>query len=206
MSIELFDDALNGLEVRAEYDDGSGEVLDVSRWMGAVDAADLHLLSLIDGPALDVGCGPGRIAAALSARGIEAVGLDIAPGAVRIARDRGAQVLHGSVFGPLPRVGAWQHVLLVDGNVGIGGDPERLLRRTRELIAPDGSVHVEVGGGGARHGLVRARLRSADGAVGSWFRWAHVSMAGVEPLAATAGLSVENVWEVDDRCFVELCR
>jgi len=206
VSIDLFDKALNGLEVRAEYDDGSGEVLDVGRWMGAVDAADLQLLSLIDGPALDVGCGPGRIAAALSARGIDALGLDIAPGAVRIARGRGALVVHGSVFDPIPREGAWQHVLLVDGNVGIGGDPERLLRRTRELVAPGGSVHVEIGDNRGRHGLVRARLHSTDGALGGWFRWAHVSLAGIEPLAVAAGLSLVRVWEVADRCFAELCR
>lgn len=205
MSIELFDEALNGLEVRAEYDDGGGEVLDVERWMGAVDAADLHLLSLIDGSALDVGCGPGRIAAALSARGIDALGLDVAPGAVRIARGRGAQVVRGSVFDPVPRQGTWRHVLLVDGNVGIGGDPERLLRRAGELIAPGGSVHVEVGDVRGRHGLVRARLRSAD-VIGNWFRWAHVSLAGIEPLAVTAGLSLRRVWEVGDRCFVELSR
>lgn len=206
MSIELFDEALKGLEVRAEYDDGSGEVLDVSRWMGAVDAADRHLLSLIDGPALDVGCGPGRIAAALSARGIDALGLDIAPGAVRIARGRGARVLHQSVFDPVAGEGTWRHVLLVDDNIGIGGDPERLLRRTRELVAPGGSVHVEVGCGGARHGLVRARLHSSDGAVGTWFRWAHVAKTGIEALAVSAGLSLERFWEVGDRCFVELCR
>lgn len=206
MSIQLFDDALRGRDVRTEYDDGSGETLDVGRWLGSVDDADAYLVSLVDGPALDVGCGPGRIAAALSARGVDALGLDVAPGAVQIARGRGARVVRGSVFGPVPREGAWHHVLLVDGNVGIGGDPELLLRRTRELVAPGGSVHVEVGRRGARHGPVRARLRGSDGSVGGWFLWAHVSLAGLLPIACAAGLSVVRVWEVRGRCFAELCR
>ncbi|HEX7354658.1 MAG TPA: class I SAM-dependent methyltransferase [Mycobacteriales bacterium] len=206
MSLELYEEALTGTVVRAEYDTGGGHPLDVQRWLGALDAADLHLLSLIDGPALDIGCGPGRIAGALAARGVDALGIDIAPGAVRIARGRGVRVVHASVFGTVPRLGQWRHVLLVDGNVGIGGDPERLLRRARELLAPGGSIHVEVGGEADPHGPVRARLRSAAGRVGGWFRWAHVSLPGIEQLAEAAGLSLGRVWEVDGRCFVELCR
>jgi hypothetical protein len=47
------------------------------------------------------------------------------------------------VFGPLPGTGRWRHILLADGNIGIGGDPARLLRRCRHLLAPDGRVHIE---------------------------------------------------------------
>jgi SAM-dependent methyltransferase len=204
MSIELFDEALTGRAVSAEYDDGSRELLDVARWVGGVDAADLALLDLMHGPTLDIGCGPGRLTAALTARGIDALGLDIAPGAVRMARDRGADVLHGSVFHPIPREGEWAHALLADGNVGIGGDPQRLLRRVRDLLRPGGQAHVEVGGHGARHGVVRARLRGRDGTSGSWFPWAHVSVGGLEPLAEAAGLSLVRVWEVGGRCFADL--
>lgn len=38
------------------------------------------------GPVLDVGCGPGRIAAFLAERGVDASGCDIAPGMVEAAR------------------------------------------------------------------------------------------------------------------------
>jgi hypothetical protein len=35
-------------------------------------------------------------------------------------------------------------VLLLDGNIGIGGDPHRLLRRVRELLTPTGRLLVEL--------------------------------------------------------------
>lgn len=56
-----------------------------------------------------------------------AVGLDVTPGMVRLARTRGAPVLRGSVFEDL--TGGWGTVLLLDGNIGIGGG--------RVLLWPD---------------------------------------------------------------------
>src|SRR5262249_54424317 len=49
-----------------------------------VDALDLHIGQRI----LDVGCGPGRHALALAARGFEVVGVDIAQRFVEIATER----------------------------------------------------------------------------------------------------------------------
>jgi len=47
--------------------------------------------------------------------------------------------------------GRWAHVLLADGNVGIGGDVVALLRRCAELVRPGGTVVVEVERPGAGH-------------------------------------------------------
>ncbi|NOX29149.1 MAG: methyltransferase domain-containing protein, partial [Actinobacteria bacterium] len=44
------------------------------------------ILAVGSGPVLDVGCGPGRIAAFLAERGIEASGVDIAPQMIAEAR------------------------------------------------------------------------------------------------------------------------
>ena len=114
---------------------------------------------------LDVGCGPGRLLAALAAEGRAATGIDISPVAVRLARRRGGQAICASVFSPLLEAGAWRSVLLLDGNVGIGGDPERLLARVAELLTPGGEaiVEVEPPGGGAT--VLGVRLEGA-GAVG----------------------------------------
>ena len=46
---------------------------------------------LVRGRVLDVGCGPGRVALHLEARGHEVVGIDNSPLAVRVARDRGVR-------------------------------------------------------------------------------------------------------------------
>ncbi len=205
MSVEMYDDALvSANRLHAEYDDGSAEWLDIGRWLGALDAADLRLLERVHGRVLDVGCGPGRLAAALTARGEDALGVDIAPAAIALARTRGAIAVQRSVFAPLPAEGRWAHALLIDGNIGIGGDPLRLLQRVGELLRPGGHVHVEVGSVGGRHGAVRARLRSVGGEVGSWFAWAHVSAGRLEPIAAAAGMTVAATWEDSGRWFADL--
>ena len=132
---------------------------------------------------LDLGCGPGRHLAALRASGKVALGVDLSPVAVRLARRRGAAAIPGDVFGDVPWAGRWGTALLLDGNVGIGGAPGALLRRTRELLAPGGAALVELDPPGAP--TVRTRVRiEAFGAVSEWFRWARVGVDGIEPLAA----------------------
>src|SRR5204863_7462240 len=88
-------------------------------------------LAAMAAPVLDVGCGPGRLVVGLARRGAVALGVDPAPAAVALARGRGAAVLQRSVFDPLPGHGRWRTIVLADGNIGIGGDPVRLLRRCR---------------------------------------------------------------------------
>ncbi len=113
--------------------------LRMERWFGEPGPEEVALLAMAIGPALDVGCGPARHVLALTAMGIPAVGIDNAPSVVDIARRRGARVVLGSVFGPLPKEGRWGSALLLDGNFGIGGDPAAALgsrARTRLSRGP----------------------------------------------------------------------
>src|SRR5689334_4305951 len=64
--------------------------LDPSLWVGGLIPGDRRLLDHCAGATLDVGCGPGRLTAELARRGTPALGVDIAPEAVRQARRRGA--------------------------------------------------------------------------------------------------------------------
>ena len=59
------------------------------------------------GPTLDIGCGPGRLVAALAKSGIDALGIDISSAAVARARRLGGKARRCSVFGPVPREGSW---------------------------------------------------------------------------------------------------
>lgn len=52
----------------------------------ALDAFALRFTEAQAGPVADVGCGPGRAAAYLAARGVDVVGFDIAPGMVAAAK------------------------------------------------------------------------------------------------------------------------
>ncbi len=145
------------------------------------------MLARAAAPVLDVGCGPGRHLAALKAAGKSALGVDLSPVAVRLARRRGATAIPGDVFGDVPHGGRWRTALLLDGNIGIGGAPDALLRRVRELLAPGGAVLVEVDPPGAPTVCTRIRIEAA-GEVSEWFPWARVGVDGIEPLAARAGL------------------
>jgi len=88
----------------------------------------------------------------------------------------------------LPEEGTWGTALLADGNIGIGGDPARLLRRVRDLVAPGGRVVVDLAapGSGIRHRWARIRTVHHTSRP---FRWAEVAADAVEPLARAAGLA-----------------
>ena len=192
-----------GLTVRAS--DGRTSALPVQRYLGPLTAADEDVLARAVGPVLDVGCGPGRPVVALARRRSLAVGVDVAPVAVRIARERGATVVRASVFDRIPGAGRWGTALLLDGNIGIGGRPTALLVRLQRLLRPDGLVLVELDAPGSAGGRTRVRLET-DHEVSDWFRWAYVAADAIGGHAAEAGLRVRESWERDGRWFACLAR
>jgi SAM-dependent methyltransferase len=204
-----FDTGLLGLHCWLELADGERIELPVDRWTDDSCDGDELLLAACQGPTLDIGCGPGRLAAALAERGVRSLGIDSSRVAVRLTRNRGAIALHRSVFDRLPDEGRWRHVLLADGNIGIGGDPAALLRRVTELLAPDGSALIELDppGRGLRHERVRLLSHSTEARTGrSWFAWAWVGVDGIADLAAQAALRVEWTARRGHRWYAELVR
>jgi len=203
-ALELYADALEGDGVLVARDvRGRSQRLPVDRWLAPASAADERLLDRTEGPVLDVGCGPGRHVHALVRRGILALGVDVSASAVRIARARGAVAVEGSIFERVPGAGLWRSALLLDGNVGIGGEPSTLLARVGALLAPGGCALVELGppGGGVR--ATRVRLERGE-AVGAWFSWATVAADAVEGPAHAAGFHVDARWRDDGRWFARL--
>ena len=180
--------------------DGGGRIpLDVERWRREPDAAEATLLAALADPVLDIGCGPGRVVGALSAAGRVALGVDSSPAAATEAARRGAPVLCRSVFEAVPGVGRWGTALLLDGNVGIGGDPVRLLDRLRTLVRPGGEVVAEVGPTG---GIAAFTARVQHGpACGPRFLWATVGLDAWPAVASTAGLVPTCPLEIHGRWF-----
>jgi SAM-dependent methyltransferase len=176
----------------------------VDSWLREADPVDHEFLGLCQGPTVDIGCGPGRMAQALARRGRAVLGIDVVAEAVAISLRRGVSALLRDVFGPIPGEGRWETALLADGNIGIGGDPVRLLRRVRDVLAPGGSALVELDppGGGLRHGPVRVATDAEGG--GRWFSWAWLAADAVPETAAAAGMTTSWVREAGGRWFAEV--
>lgn len=186
------------VEGTGELHTRDGEVweLPLPRWAADAGPGDLPLLARCSGATLDVGCGPGRMAAALSGRGVRALGVDVSPAAVAMARSRGATALTRDIFSLGAGWRRWQHILLVDGNVGIGGDPVRLLWLCRELLTPGGTVLVDLAPPGRGLQVSTVRMVGPSGA-GAWFAWAVLGFDAIGVVAAAAGLEVADAWLVE---------
>jgi len=198
-----FEPGLLGRQCWLELPGGERIALPIDRWRARPQGGDELLLGSCHGPTLDVGCGPGRLTVELVRRGVIALGVDVSAVAVGLTRAKGAPAIRRDVFGRLPGEGRWRHVVLADGNVGIGGNPVRLLRRAAELLRAGGSVLAEIESPGS--GLRRDRVR-VSGSRSGWFAWAWLGADAVERTAGEAGLSTRWVRAHAGRWFAELVR
>jgi SAM-dependent methyltransferase len=180
-----------------------GAVTNGRRWALDVDAVDARVLDHAIEPVLDIGCGPGRHVAALAQHGRIVLGIDVTPAAIAMARRRNVPVLERGVFDAVPARGRWGSALLLDGNIGIGGDPVVLLHRVRSLVRPGGVVLVELEAVNAVRPPTAARL-VVDNDPGPWFAWARVSVDEIDGLAISAGFRVDLRWRDGARSFARL--
>lgn len=179
--------------------------LPVHRWHGTAEPAVQAVVDRCTGPTVDVGCGPGRVTAELAGRGLISLGIDTSPAAIRLTRRRGAAALRRNVFDPLPGEGRWSHVLLLDGNIGIGGDPAVLLRRCAALLRQGGTVLVELDARQAGHWQGQATV-AGERRRGPSFRWARLGVEAIHDVAAQAQLTIRALFQGDNRWFAELER
>jgi SAM-dependent methyltransferase len=183
-----------GSPVVLRADTGEALELDLRRWHDPATTEEAALLETVDGPVIDLGCGPGRLVVSLAGRRVPALGVDSSPSAIALARRRGATVLERDLFGPLPGEGRWATALLFDGNVGIGGDPARLLSRCRQLTARGGRVVAEVQAPGTGWRRMTAWFER-DGHCSESFDWAQVGADAIAGLGHQAGLTLTSLLE-----------
>lgn len=203
-----FDAVFASGDCRLRHSDGSVEHWPVNRWCAVdVDPADLRFDAAVAhhcvGSTIDLGCGPGRLLDALTARDMIALGVDSSAVAVTMARRRGRTVLQRDIHEPLPGEGRWTTALVIDGNVGIGGDPTRVLTRAGEIVRPGGTILVEIDPAVEHVEREMVRVETSE-VTGSWFPWARIGLLGAENVAHASGLSVRRTWEESGRQVVEM--
>lgn len=193
--------------------------LEVERWCAEADAVDLEVLGRCEGSVLDIGCGPGRLVSALAARGQDVLGIDVSEAAVahtlrrldhpaprRNRKPGRAAALLRSVFESVPGEGRWDTALLMDGNVGIGGDPHALLDRLHKLLRPGGTLVVETTPADIdeRVSVQVVDLPGDQGGTGSPFPWARLGTPALLRHARGRGWRAVDQWSSGGRCFVAL--
>lgn len=206
---ELYENGMDSLRLNVDPtdlyavgDDGTRRLLPIKKWLQRAPDDEERLLDRASGPVLDIGCGPGRHLAALGRRGVEATGVEVSNVACAIAREQNSEVIHGSVF-DVEASPHWHTALLLDGNIGIGGNPERLLSRATEFLLPGGQILVELEPPEIETRSVNLRLEGPSD-VSEWFPWAWVGTDGIRLVAAAAGLKAIDVWTTGERWFAQL--
>lgn len=177
--------------------------LEVERWCGAIDETDRLVVDRCRGSVLDIGCGPGRFAAALRHRRHRVLGIDVSPVAVERTRDNGAPALHMSVYHRLPGEGTWDTALLMDGNIGIGGDPAVLLKRVAQITSPGGLLLAEVATCNVDE-RITVSVENGNGMRGDGFAWARIGVEALTRLTVDTRWRVVEHWNGDGRAFAAL--
>lgn len=145
------------------------------------------------------------MSAYLALQGHPVLGIDIVQEAVEQARRHGVPALRRNVFDAIPGQGSWDTVLLADGNIGIGGDPLALLRRSAQLLHRGGRVVCDLAEPGTGMLIHTARIR-ADTRWSTTFPWASVGTDAIAELGEYAGFRVEQVDQRHDHWFAVLTR
>lgn len=188
-----------------DHDDGAQSPVELARFLSAADDADRSVLERANGAVLDIGCGPGRMVRAAIAAGHLSLGIDVSAAAVEHAQAQGLPVLRRSVFDTIPREGEWGAAILLDGNIGIGGDPAALLMRSATMVRSDGSVLVETHADPHRDRGFVAVLVDDKGRASLPFAWHELGIEGLRRTAAQTGLAIADSWTHGGRTFAQLC-
>lgn len=179
--------------------------LDVRRWCAQADETDRGVVDRCVGRVLDIGCGAGRLVEEVSRRGHRVLGIDVCPTAVISTVCRGGTAASLSVFEPLPGEGRWDTALLVDGNIGIGGDPRRLLKRIRRVVRDRGLLIAEAAPADVDERR-RVRIHAGQTAASPVFDWATVGTRALVRHGRTSGWTPVEQWAgpSEERHFVAL--
>lgn len=170
--------------------------------------AERTAFEYVHGRVLDIGAGAGRHSLEAQKRGLEAVAIDISPGAVEVCRLRGVEDVRLLSLEEVDEsLGVFDTVLLMCGNFGLAGSGEEtiaLLGKLHALTSPEGRIvldtvspyvdadatdlaHYERNRGrGRMPGQVTIRIRY-EGLATPWYDLLCVDLPELETLAVGTG-------------------
>jgi SAM-dependent methyltransferase len=183
-------------------------------------AVERRALRFARGRVLDVGVGAGRVALELQARGREVVAIDVSPGAVQVARDRGVRDVRLLALEDVDdSLGRFDSMVMYGNNFGLFASPakaRRLLRRFRPFVdrivaasndpyGTDDPAHLAYQERNrARRrmsGQLRLRIRYRD-LVDPWFEYLIVSPGEMTEIVEGTGWHIRHLVRDDGAYYV----
>lgn len=179
----------------------------------AMPEIETRAIAECSGTVLDIGCGAGSHLLLLQNNGLDGTGIDISPGAVRVARERGStSVIEGDIR--TARVGKFDTLLLLMNGIGLAGslaDLPEFLTLLKGMLHPGGQILLDssdlqylyerdedgglwVPGFMAYYGDMEYRWLY-KGKRGEFFPWLFVDFNQLHSVASEVGLSCELVAE-----------
>jgi SAM-dependent methyltransferase len=202
-----------------ERDDGYLAITDAAHWFTTEDRwppCEHWACDRARGRVLDIGCGSGRHALALAAKGLAVTAVDSSPGAVRTARARGVDAFIGGVGAAaghgIGDRGQFDTMMMLGNNLGLLGNrawAPKVLRELASTAAPGAqllatghdpyltSSEVQLGylqrnrSAGRLPGQFRVRVRYKASAT-DWFDYLYVSVTELVELIE------ESPWTLED--------
>lgn len=144
------------------------------------------------GPVLDLGAGAGRVALHLQERGLRVTAVESSPGAAEVCRRRGVLDVRVQDLNDPPTDQAWRTVLLLCGNLGLGGSWEgnrRLLSKLADICAP-GALLLGDSVNHTDRAEIALRIRNGS-RVTPWWLQRNVSATEVADLVRGTGWNIE---------------
>lgn len=194
--------AVEGLTL--EVDDGTSVPAMHPEWFFRTEPdwepEERQLLAVVqNGPVLDLGAGAGRSAIHLQDRGLQVTAVEASRGAAEVCRRRGVRDVRESDLNDPPADQEWGAVLLLCGNLGLGGSWDgnrRLLATLAEISQPD-AVLVADSVNDTGRAEIRLRIRYGDLAT-PWWRQRNVAADEVESLVQGTGWRIAQHLESDN--------
>ena len=211
-----------------ERDDGHIQVYDHPRWyFTPYEEWDPHLqksMEYVQGRTLDIGCGAGRVTLHLQQNGVDVIGIDHSPLAIRVCRERGVKDARLIPVTQVSanRLGLFDTIVMTGNNFGLVGNPKRaqwLLRRfyrmttargrilaeTTDPYATDDPVHLAYMARNRAKGRMNGQFRHREcyrNLIGPWFDWLFVSRDEMREIVAGTGWVVREFIEPEGTQYV----